>query len=153
MLVKILIMKIVTFLISPSALTRVFRVVPDRSDFSLSSSGFFLIKIWISPQHQVDFPHHQVDENCDLLNVTRCFGQSVWVGSCESVTFTEFDQFLNDSECIPIMKMTVMRMRMCLGVVLIVASGFEKNVFFNLQFFISMLCNSYWRPFGFSGIH
>ena len=91
MLVKILIMKIVTFLISPSALTRVFRVVPDRSDFSLSSSGFFLIKIWISPQHQVDFPHHQVDESCDLFNVTQCFGQSVWVGSCESVTFTEFD--------------------------------------------------------------
>ena len=108
MLVKILIMEIVTFLMSPSALIRVSGVDFSLSssgfflmmkwispyhqvDFSLSSSGFFLIKIWISPQHQVDFPHHQVDENCDLLNVTRCFGQSVWVGSCESVTFTEFD--------------------------------------------------------------
>ena len=181
---KILIMKIVTFLMSPSALTRVLRVVPIRVDFSLllsgffliikqyfpyhqvdfslsssgffliikqifpyhevdfslSSSGFFLVKIWISLQCSVDFLHHQVDENCDLLNVTRCFGQSVWVGSCESVTFTEFDQFLNDSECIPIMKMTMMRKRMCLclGVVLIVASGFEKNAFFNLYF--SFLC-------------
>ena len=77
--------------------------------------------------HYVDFPHYQVDENSDHLNVTPCFGLSVWVGSCESVTFTEFDQFLNDSECIPIMKMSVMRMRMCLclGVVLIVNSGFD----------------------------
>ena len=91
MLVKILIMKIVTFLMSPSTLTRVFRVVPDRSDFSLSSSGFFLIKIWIFPKHYVDFPHYQVDENSDHLNVIPCFGLSVWVGSCESVTFTEFD--------------------------------------------------------------
>ena len=52
---KILIMKIVTFLMSPSALTRVLRVVPIRVDFSLLLSGFFLIMKWISLYHQVDF--------------------------------------------------------------------------------------------------